>query len=206
MSRDDAKGQPPAWLQDAVRTSEQPVETQDLSPEQEIEQLRRQLREKEDEAHAAADRFLRERAELENFKKRMQRDKAEAMRFASEPLIRDLLPVVDNLERAIAHEDADGRSIRDGVRIVLDSLLGILAAHGVQPIDAVGERFDPAKHQALAQRESAEEEPNRVLEQHQRGYRLHDRLLRPALVTVSARQSDTAGGANGSVEKGETNG
>lgn len=205
MSRNDAKGQPPAWLQDAVPTSEQPIETQDLSPELEVEQLRQQLRQKEEEAHAAADRFLRERAELENFKKRMQREKVEAVRFASEPLIRDLLPVVDNLERAIAHEDADDKSIRDGVRIVLESLLGILAAHGVQRIDAVGERFDPAKHQALAQRES-EDEPNRVLEQHQRGYRLHDRLLRPALVTVSGRNSDTAGSANGSVEKGETNG
>src|SRR5712692_8972928 len=76
-----------------------------------LEQLRMQLREKEEEARANHDRFLRERAELENFKKRMQREKAEALRFASEPLIRELLPILDNLERAVEHGNGNGRSV-----------------------------------------------------------------------------------------------
>jgi len=161
-------------------------------PESEIDTLRRKLEEREAEAHANYDRFLRERAELENFKKRMQRDKAEALRFASEPLVRELLPVIDNLERAVEHGDTNGQSVLDGVRLVIKSLLEILERHGVKRIDAVGEPFDPTHHQALAQIESPAHEPNQVVQQHHSGYRLHERLLRPALVTVSTRKSDAA--------------
>jgi molecular chaperone GrpE len=151
------------------------------------------LEEKTAEAHANHDRVLRERAELENFKKRMQREKADALRFASEPLIRDLLPVVDNLERAVEHAGS-GQSVVEGVRLVLKSLQDILERHGVKRIEAVGAPFDPSRHEAMAQVESAEHEPNRVVAQHHSGYLLHDRLLRPALVSVSSRKS------NGTVE------
>ncbi len=162
-----------------------------------IEELKQQLAEAQAEARASHDRFLRERAELENFKKRMQREKAEALRFASEPLIRELLPVVDNLERALEHDSGDGQSVRDGVRLVLKSLLELLDRHGVKRIDAVGEPFDPSRHEAMAQVPSAEHEPNQVIAQHHSGYLLHDRLLRPALVTVSGRKGD------GAVESGQ---
>ncbi|MFI5396114.1 MAG: nucleotide exchange factor GrpE [Candidatus Binatia bacterium] len=158
-------------------------------PESEIEQLRKKLTEKEDEARVNHDRFLRERAELDNFKKRMLREKAEALRFASEPLIRDLIPVIDNLERAVECGEGNGKSVVEGVRMVVKSLLEILDRHGVKRVEALGQPFDPLRHQAMAQVESAEHEPNQVVEQHHTGYLLHDRLLRPALVTVSTRKS-----------------
>lgn len=144
------------------------------------------------EAHANYDRFLRERAELENFRKRMQREKGDALRFACEPLIRDLLPVIDNLERAVECGEGNGKSILEGVRLVLSSLQEILNRHGVKRIEALGQPFDPTHHQALAQKESNEQEPNRVVEEHHTGYLLHDRLLRPSLVTVSTRKREGA--------------
>jgi molecular chaperone GrpE len=154
----------------------------------ELQQLRVALKEKEEEAAQSQDRFVRERAELENFKKRMAREKGESLRFAAEPLIREILPVVDNLERAIAHEQDSESALIQGVRLVLDSMLEVLERHGVTRIDARGAQFDPAVHEAMAQVESAEHEPNQVVEQHQIGYRLHERLLRPARVTVNARK------------------
>ena len=187
--------------QDNVKDTEPQEQTEAVPPEQHqpcdvdahaIEQLKQQLAEAQAEARANHDRFLRERAELENFKKRMQREKAEALRFASEPLIRELLPVVDNLERALEHDSGNGQSVLDGVRLVLKALLELLDRHGVKRIDAVGEPFDPSRHEAMAQVVSAEHEPNQVIAQHHSGYLLHDRLLRPALVTVSGRKSNDA--------------
>lgn len=190
MSQHDVKDETSAAQTDVSSALSQP--DQGAAPfEDEVQQLRTQLEEKTAEAHANHDRVLRERAELENFKKRMQREKADAIRFASEPLIRDLLPVVDNLERAIAHAGS-GQSVVEGVRLVLKSLQDILERHGVKRIEAVGAPFDPSLHEAMAQVESAEHEPNRVVAQHHSGYLLHDRLLRPALVTVSSRKGNGA--------------
>jgi len=146
---------------------------------QQIEDLKQELKTKDDQ-------LLRERAELENFKKRMQREKSEALRFACEPLLRELLPAVDNLERALAHVGEDGQSVFEGVRLVLKSLLETLERHGVKRIEAVGAPFDPAKHQAIAHVPSTEQPANHVTAQHQVGYQLHERLLRPAMVSVSA--------------------
>ena len=156
------------------------------------EGLRQQLQDKSEEASRNYDLFLRVRAETENFKKRMLREKSEALRFASEPLVRDLLPVVDNLERAVEHADGNGQSIIEGVQLVLKSLLDVLERYGVKRVDAVGEQFDPARHEAMAQVESPEHAPNQVVHQHHSGYLLHDRLLRPALVTVAGRKSPPA--------------
>jgi molecular chaperone GrpE len=191
MSQDDVNDEKAEGTAVPATTPEQAAGAASV-PESEIEPLRKKLAEKEDEARVNHDRFLRERAELENFKKRMLREKAEALRFASEPLIRDLIPVIDNLERALECGEGDGKSVIEGVRMVVKSLLEILDRHGVKRIEALGRPFDPAHHQAMAQVESAEHEPNQVVEQHHTGYLLHDRLLRPALVTVSTRKSPDA--------------
>src|SRR5215813_3017217 len=145
------------------------------------------LQEKEAEAKANYDLFLRERADVENFKRRMQREQAESLRFANEPLIRDLLPVIDNLERAVGHAQGggNGQPLVEGVEMVLKGLLDVLARHGVEQISAVGQSFDPGKHEAMAQVESDKHAPNTVIEEHHKGYLLKDRLLRPALVTVA---------------------
>ena len=102
-------------------------------------------------------------------------------------MVKDLLPVVDNLERAIAHakDGGNGKSLVEGVEMVLRGFFDTLAKHGVVPIAAVGQRFDPEKHEAMAQIESGTYEPNTVVEEYHKGYLLRDRLLRPALVSVA---------------------
>jgi len=155
----------------------------------ETERLRTELMKKEAEARENYDRYVRAVADLDNFKKRTQRERAEQLRFAQEPLIRDLLPVVDNLERAVSHAEGggNGQPLVEGVSLVLRSLLDLLEKHGVKRIEARGALFDPTQHEALARVELPDEEPNRVVDQYQPGYLLHDRLLRAAQVTVSSR-------------------
>jgi len=131
------------------------------------------------------DRWLRERADLENVKRRAVREKQDAVRFGSEALLKDLLPVIDNLHRALAAASA-GREddpIVKGVELVLRGFDDVLERHGVKVVPAHGEPFDPTRHEAISHVES-EAPPNTVIGEHQRGYVLHDRLLRPALVTV----------------------
>ncbi len=176
---DDIGQQTPGIPEEAV-----PVESGEPAVDvtAELERLR-------NEAAANYDRFLRERAEVENFKKRVQREKVDAIRFATEPLVRDLLPVVDNLERALAHCGPSDAAVREGLELVLKSLLEVLARNNVKRIEAEGTAFDPAYHEAIGQADSPEHPPNTVTQQHQVGYLLNDRLLRPALVTVSAREA-----------------
>ncbi len=168
--------------------------------ETEISVLREQLQDKEIEAKNNYERFLRQAAELENYKKRTSRDRDDAIRFANENLIKDLLPIVDNLERAVAHAagGGNGKPLVEGVELVLRSLLDVLAKHGVTPITATGQTFDPTKHEAMAQVETDEHNANSVVEELHKGYMLRDRLLRPALVSVakpaktqSKKNSDT---------------
>ncbi|HEY7713156.1 MAG TPA: nucleotide exchange factor GrpE [Candidatus Binatia bacterium] len=173
-------------------TGENPQPDRTESADVDIESMRKQLAEKELEVKTNYDRFLRQVAELENFKKRTARDRDEAIRFANEALIKDLLTVVDNLERAVAHASGggNGKPIVEGVEMVLKGLLDAMAKHGVTQISAVGQPFDPSKHEAISQVESESHEPNAVVDELHKGYMLHDRLLRPALVSV-AKASET---------------
>jgi molecular chaperone GrpE len=152
-----------------------------------IAALEAELAAAREEARQNYDRWVRERADLENLKKRAAREREEAVRLGNESLIRDLLPVMDNLERALRHAEAggDGRPLIEGVALVVRAFREVLERHGVQRIEAGGAVFDPAHHEAVAHVESSEHPPNVVVEEHQPGYRLHDRLLRPALVTVA---------------------
>jgi molecular chaperone GrpE len=153
----------------------------------ELDNLRQELATKELEAKNNYERFLRQVAELDNVKKRSAREREEISRFANEALIKDLLPVVDNLERAVAHASGggNGKPLVEGVEMVLKGLLDALSKHGVAQISAIGEPFDPSKHEAMAQVESDNHEPNSVVEELHKGYTLRDRLLRPALVSVA---------------------
>jgi len=157
------------------------------APAVEAEKLREQLLAKELEAKENYDRLLRLAAELENFKKRAARQKTDAIRYANESLLKDLLPILDNLERALEHAKGgdNANPLLDGIELVLKSFLEVLEKHGVTQISAVGELFDPGKHDALAQVETSERPPNTVVEQHSKGYHLPGRLLRPAQVTVA---------------------
>jgi molecular chaperone GrpE len=145
-----------------------------------------------EEARQAHERWLRERADLENVKRRAERERSEIARFANERLLRDLLPIIDNLERAVAHagEGGNGKPLVEGVELVLKALADVLERHGVTRIETRGASFDPVHHEAMAHVESAEHEPNAVMAEHQAGYRLNERLLRPALVSVAKAPSD----------------
>jgi molecular chaperone GrpE len=156
--------------------------------------LEAELEAAREEVRQANERALRERADAENAKKRAAREQGEAVRYGTERLVRDLLPIVDNLERAVqaAQGGGNGAPLVEGVTLVLKALLDVLARHGVTRVEAEGTRFDPAHHEAVAHVESAQHEPNAVMQEHQPGYRLHDRLLRPALVTVSKGPSNLA--------------
>jgi molecular chaperone GrpE len=152
-----------------------------------LDELRAALAAAREEARQNLDRWVRERADLENLKRRSAKERTDAVRYGTEALIRELLPVVDNLERAVQHapDTPEARPVVEGVGLVLRTFHDVLERHGVTRVEAQGSRFDPNHHEAVAHVESAEHEPNAVVEEHQRGYRLHDRLLRPALVTVS---------------------
>lgn len=135
-------------------------------------------------------RVLLAQADLENYRKRARRNAEDGVKYAALPLIRDLLPCIDNLQRAIeAQEQADadeakGEGMLEGVRMVSQQLLGILAQHHCKEIDGTGE-FDPNIHEALLQQPSAEHPAGNVIQVTQTGYQLHDRVIRPAQVIVS---------------------
>ena len=177
MNRDD-------WGGERDRQPEPPVSGAE-SGEERVRALEAELAKARDEARQAQDRWLRERADLENVKRRAAKEKADLAKFASEGVLRDLLSVVDNLERAIAHAEDQNDPLLAGVKLVLKSLQDVLTRYGVTRVKARGALFDPAEHEAVAQVESAVHEPNAVVDEHQAGYRLHDRLLRPAMVTVA---------------------
>lgn len=184
MDKPERENAPPATIEEQPTPQ---VSQEAAAGMDEVTSLRAQLEEKEKEAKANYDLFLRERADLENFKRRIQREKAEALRFANEPLMRDLLPVIDNLERAVAHAQGggNGQPLVEGVTLVLRSFLETLEKHGVSRMSAKGQLFDPTKHEAMAQVENSTITPNTVVDEYAPTYLLHNRLLRPALVTVA---------------------
>ncbi len=142
----------------------------------------------EKEARENYDRYVRVSAEFENYKKRMAREIADFRKYANESLIKELLPVVDNLERALEACEADGAAndqLTEGVAMTLRGIMKVLEKFVVKPIDSLGKPFDPGIHQAVMQREHNDKPENTVVEELQRGYTMHDRLLRPAMVVVS---------------------
>lgn len=151
-----------------------------------------QLLSAQSQATANYEQFLRARAELDNVQKRQQRELSERAKYAAEPLARDLLAALDDLTRALDHHDrnqaenAESAAIAEGVRLVLTNLEATLLKHGVTRIESKGCQFDPNLHEAIAMVPSPDAEPGQVLEEHRAGYRLHDRLLRAALVVVVA--------------------
>jgi molecular chaperone GrpE len=155
------------------------------------------LRAKLQSAEQKRDEYLylaqRTRADFENYQKRMKRDLAEERRFAQVPLASDLLAALDNLERATAAAEQAGEKgpLVQGVAMVQTQLLDILRRHGVIPIEAKGQPFDPNHHQAVSQQPSKEHPPMTVLQVLERGYMIHDRVLRPARVIVSAAPEQT---------------
>ncbi len=132
------------------------------------------------------ERLIRSQADFENYKRRMQREKEDLAVYANQKLLLNLLPVLDNLERALSSQPAAGdEKLRQGVELTARSFRDLLTKEGVTPIEAVGKPFDPNEHEAVMTEESSEHEENTVIFEFQKGYRLGDRVIRPSMVKVS---------------------
>ena len=151
-----------------------------------IDDLTARLEEAEKKAAENYDKYVRAVAELDNYRKRAARDKADAIAYGNETLIKDVLPIIDSLDRATEHagKAADMGAFKEGFKLVKDQLLCCLGKHGVEAIAAVGEAFDPQLHDAMLQVESGVEGHSKVVEEFEKGYLLKGRLLKPAKVSV----------------------
>lgn len=151
------------------------------------------LARKDQEIAELKDKMLRLAADMENTRKRLERERSEAICFANENILRELLSVVDNLERAIQHgeSESDPERLLEGIRMTHKNFLDILAKFGCTPFESRGKSFDPNFHEAILQQESRDHPPNSVIAEYQKGYLLNERLLRPALVVVSRAQDDS---------------
>ena len=185
--KESERGEQEHFLETVGEELQLHLEEEGKEKEEEVEELRKKVAEKEKEVKEHYDRLLRVAADLENYKRRAAKEKEEWIKFANEDLIKGILPFIDNLERAVNHAEKvqDTGVMIEGVRLTIQQLLQALTRFGVSPIESVGKPFDPAVHQAMLLVETDQQEPNRVVEEFQRGYLLNDRLLRPATVSVS---------------------
>ena len=159
-------------------TASEQGEERDISAE--LEEARQKLLESEE-------KVLRLAAEFENTKKRLQREREISLKYAEENILKELLPGIDNIERAMeqAQDSSSVESLLEGIELTHNGLLATLEKFGVKPIESIGEPFDPNIHEAVAMEETGEMEPNLVLKEFQKGYLYKDRLLRAAKVIVS---------------------
>lgn len=148
--------------------------------------LLKKIEELEQKAAEHQDKYLRAVAELENYKKRSAKERLESVKFANEALLRDILPLVDSMDRALEHacNSDDFEAFKTGLKLVQDQLLCCLGKHGVEKIEALGKDFDPHIHEAMLQVEGKEHQDNKVMSEFEKGYLLHGRLLKPAKVSV----------------------
>jgi molecular chaperone GrpE len=151
----------------------------------ELAALRERVAELEAGNAELRDTVLRERADLENQRRRLQRDLEQARRFANEKLLNELLPVYDGLERGLLVEGGDLASMREGISLTLKSLLKVAETHGMSQIDPLDQPLDPERHHAVSMVAAPGKVPGTVVSVLQKGYVLNDRLLRPALVAVA---------------------
>jgi molecular chaperone GrpE len=183
-------------ISDLEESNQGPAEGVAPSAETGLEETRQAPAAQTETVNALQDKYLRLAAEFENYKKLAQKHKQEYVQFANESMLKELLPVVDNLERALKHaqESHGQQGLIQGVELTLKQATETLARFGVKPIASLGAPFDPAQHQAVARRESPAAKANTVIEEYQKGYLLHDRVLRAAMVVVAsatASESDT---------------
>ncbi len=188
------KGKPASGESDQIEVAEE-VEgdaSEEAREESAVEEsLEERLQAAEARAEENYDRVLRITAEFENYKKRMEREMNDFRKFANESVIRDVLPIVDNLERALeipyGNNENAFNGMREGVQMTLKDLLNSLEKFGVVPIGLLNKPFDPNFHQAVMQQESEEHPEHTVLQELQKGYMMKDRLVRPAMVVVSKK-------------------
>ncbi len=160
---------------DKVVTEDHPQENVDIN---------KKLEEKEKEAAANYDKYLRAVAELDNYRKRAAREKTDIIKYGNEELIKDILPFIDSLDRALEHDTGDVQAFKEGIALIKEQLLNCLKKHGVERIETAGMDFDPNFHEALMQMGSDQHEDNKIVSEMEKGYLLNGRLLRPSRVCV----------------------
>jgi len=168
-------------------------------PGGDVDALRAQLAEKDKEIAELKDKYLRTLADSENARKRIRQQSEESVRIQRESILRDLLPIIDNLERALAaaRNGTDAKTIVDGVEMTVRALIDFLRAQGVTPLQSVGQSFDPNRHEAVDHVASEKHPPNTVVDEFHRGYLIGERVLRPARVSVAKGAGRDSGKRNG---------
>lgn len=167
--------------------------SEDSSPEEKPDEeptCQEKLQQAEEKIKELNDKYVRSHAELENFKRRSRKEVSDFKKYAVEAIVKQLLPVFDNLERAVlsaesSDENSDSCQITQGVKMTLKEIDRVFEQFSIKSINAMGEKFDPNYHMAVGQEEKEDMESNIVVNQFQKGYMLHERLLRPAMVIVS---------------------
>ena len=152
------------------------------------EDLTARIRRLEDEVLDAKDRYLRQAADIENMRRRQEKERSDLLKYASEKLLQDLLPVLDSFEKALQSTEGQSNPVIDGVKMVQKQFSTVLEQHGLKPLQAKGLAFDPNVHQAIQRLEDDVDEDT-VKEEFQKGYTLNGRLVRPSMVSVSVPKS-----------------
>jgi molecular chaperone GrpE len=155
------------------------------------EELLEKAREIQKESEKNYDLYLRSQAEMENMKKRNKKEREDYLKFANESLIKELLPVLDNLEKALSHSDDENNvhALKEGIRLTLKGLKDALSKSGLEEVKALGQPFDPCFHEAVSQLDDPKTKPGVVLTELQKGYTLNTRLIRPAMVVVNRQKA-----------------
>ena len=185
------------------------AEEEAIQPDDPMAALEAKLESAEKELQETHDRLLRASAEFENYKKRSARDMTDFRKFANETLIKEMLPVIDNLERAlesVSQDQPESKSVAEGVRMTLAEILKIFEKYQVKQIESLGETFDPGFHQAVMQQENDSQPDKTILQELQKGYLMHDKLIRPAMVVVSKKKTTAENQNNSDVIDVKANG
>jgi molecular chaperone GrpE len=175
------------------KSREKSKEQKEPAPKKdELQQLRQQVEDLVKEKTEIFEKLQRLAADYDNFQKRVPKQISDTTGFEKERLIKTLLPALDNLEHTLqnAHSAENSDILAKGIQIIYDQMLDILKTHGVEQIKALGQKFDPALHEAVMQKPDAGQQDNTVLEEFQKGYRLNGRIIRPSKVVVNKLQSE----------------
>ena len=164
-------------------------EENDLAELDPVKILEKDLLDAKNELTEQKDKFVRLQAETDNFRKRLSREKEEFSQYANERLFKELLPIFDNFERALGDPSNDIKSLKEGLEMILKQFSSFLEKERVEPIEAIGEKFDPMIHEVLTSEESSEHEENTIISQFVKGYMINNRVIRPSQVVISKKPS-----------------
>jgi len=164
-------------------------EEDDLVELDPVKILEKDLLDVKNELTEQKDKFVRLQAETDNFRKRLSREKEEFSQYANERLFKELLPIFDNFERALEDPSSDIKSFKEGLEMILKQFSSFLEKEKVEPIEAIGKKFDPMIHEVLTSEESSEHEENTIISQFVKGYTINNRVIRPSQVVISKKPS-----------------